>query len=124
MTAGRPTLYRPEYCELVIELGRAGKSKAQMAAQIGVCRQTLDEWAKAEPQFANAIARARESAMAWWEEQGMKGIWAGKAFNAQAWSRSMAARFPDDYRENSKVELSGAVEVSSAIVAARKRSGG
>ncbi len=104
---GRPSLYSAEYCELVIDLGRQGKSKAQMAAHIGVARNTLDNWAADFPEFLSALDRARDYAMAWWEDQAQSGIWAGKAFNAQAWSRSMAARFPADYRENSKLELSG-----------------
>ena len=31
----------------------------------------------------------------------------GLKLNPQLWSRSMAARFPDDYRESNKVELTG-----------------
>ncbi len=48
--------------------------------------------------------------MAWWEDQGQTGMWQspeGTKLNPQLWSRSMAARFPDDYRESNKVELTG-----------------
>ena len=48
--------------------------------------------------------------MAWWEDQGQTGMWQspeGEKLNPQLWSRSMAARFPDDYRESNKVELTG-----------------
>ncbi len=48
--------------------------------------------------------------MAWWEDQGQLGMWQspeGEKLNPQLWSRSMAARFPDDYRESNKVELTG-----------------
>ena len=31
----------------------------------------------------------------------------GAKLNASIWSRSMAARFPKKYRDNSKVELTG-----------------
>jgi hypothetical protein len=120
---GRPTSYRPEYCELVIELGRAGKSKAQMAAHIGVTRKTLDSWCDVFPEFLSAMECARDFALSWWEDQCEKGIWAGKQFNAPAWSRSMAARFPADYRENSRVELTGAdggpVEIDEKSAAAK-----
>lgn len=36
----------------------------------------------------------------------------------------LKAHSPDKYRENSKVEISGHIELSSAILAARQRSGG
>jgi hypothetical protein len=42
----------------------------------------------------------------WWEDAGQNGMTADK-FNASVWSRSMAARFPDDWREVKGTELSG-----------------
>jgi len=46
--------------------------------------------------------------MSWWEDQAQTGMWQssnGDKLNPQLWSRSMAARFPDDYREKSAVDL-------------------
>lgn len=112
----RPSLYSSEYCDLVIALGAEGKSKAQMASAIGIHRETLNEWAKTYPEFSDAIARARDLAQTWWEDQAQRGIWS-KEFNSATWSRSMAARFPDDYRENSKLDISntdGSLSMSDA----------
>ncbi len=104
---GRPTDYKPALCEQVIKLGALGKSKTQIAARLGVVRQTLENWQAVHAEFLDAMTRAGELAMAWWEEQGQDGVWAGSQFNSSAWSRSMAARFPDHYREVSRHELSG-----------------
>jgi hypothetical protein len=107
---GRPTKYDPAYCVTVVELGALGKSKAQMAAALGCDRASIDRWCNEHEEFCSAIARARDLAMAWWEDQGQLGMWQspeGEKLNPQLWSRSMAARFPDDYRENNKVELTG-----------------
>ncbi len=104
---GRPSDYSEALCERVVKLGAEGKSKTQIAAALGVVRQTLENWSNQHPEFLDAMTRAGELAMTWWEEQGQKGIWAGSVFNASAWSRSMAARFPDHYREVSRHELSG-----------------
>lgn len=106
MPGGRPTDYLPEYCEQVIELGRQGKSKAQIAAALDVARMTLDNWAAVHPEFLDAITRARDLSMAWWEDKGQGGL-DTSGFNASLWSRSMAARFPDDYTERQKRELTG-----------------
>jgi hypothetical protein len=76
---------------------------------MGISRKCLYEWADRYPEFSDAIAQARDYAQAWWEDQGQAGMWQspeGARLNPQLWSRSMAARFPDDYRENSKVDLS------------------
>jgi hypothetical protein len=110
MPGGRPTHYRSEYCERAVELGAQGKSLAQIGAACGVARVTLWEWAEKHPEFGKAIARARDLALAWWEEQAHIGMWEspeGARLNPQLWSRSMAARFPDDYRESKKTEISG-----------------
>jgi hypothetical protein len=94
---GRPTDYRPEHCRRVIEWGREGKSRAQIAAALDVARQTLHDWEKVHPAFLDAMTRAHDLALAWWENQGQDGIWAGKQFNANAYSLQMRNRFPDAY---------------------------
>lgn len=115
MPAGRPSLYKKAFCQLALEMGAEGKSKAQIAAAIGVARFTVDEWCKVHQEFADSIAHARDLALAWWEDTGQTGMWQspeGVKLNPQLWSRSMAARFPDDYRENSKVEIAGKLDIN------------
>lgn len=107
-SSGRPSLYDPAFCERVIEMGHEGYSKAQMAVELGVVRQTLDTWTQQHPEFLDAVSRALDAAQTWWETEGRKGMWAGKQFNAAVWARSMAARFPGDYSERQKLELTGA----------------
>ena len=68
MPAGRPTSYDPSYCERVIEMGREGYSVVEMAAEIGVGRNTLETlWPAANPEFREALTEAREASQAWWE---------------------------------------------------------
>ena len=109
MPAGRPTDYRPEYCERVIELGRLGMSVVEMAADIGVARNTLEQlWPAANPEFLQALTHARECSQAWWESMGRTNLimppQTGQ-FQASVWSRSMAARFPKDWREKNETAL-------------------
>ena len=109
MPAGRPTLYRTEYCDKVVELGRDGLSRVQIAAEFDVAKSTLQEWEKQYPEFSVAITRAMTLSQAWWEKKGQECLImpAGATFQSSVWSRSMAARFPDDWRENSKLEHTG-----------------
>src|SRR5688572_7258222 len=108
---GRPTSYQPEYCERVIELGREGLSVVEMAAEIGVHRETLEEnWPAAHPEFSEAFTQARQFSQAWWERQGRVNLLlppGAGTFNSSVWSRSMAARFPRDWREKAAVEMTG-----------------
>ncbi len=104
---GRPTDYKPEYCGQVIELGKAGKSVVQMACALDVHKDSLYEWAKVHPAFSDAFTRARQHSQDWWETKGQGGL-ETSGFNASLWSRSMAARFPEDYTERQKRELTGA----------------
>jgi len=104
---GRPSGYRPEYCERVIELGKDGASPAQMAADLGIThRNTLDDWAEVHPEFSEAYTHARTQAQAWWERTGMAGLNADR-FNGLVWKTSMQARFRDDYTEKRIQEHTG-----------------
>ena len=101
-SVGRPTDYDPSFCDRVVDLGEQGYSKAMMAAELGVVRQTLDNWASRHPEFMDAMTRAREFSLARWERQGHKGIWS-RDFNANAYRLQMLNRFPDDWRERTEV---------------------
>jgi len=113
--AGRPTDYDPAYCERVIELGKAGKSKAQMAAAFDVSRQTIDNWAEANPDFLEALTRAMAHCQAWWEDKGMSGLDA-PVFNAAVWKKSMEARFRDDYTERQEQTVKAQVVTRIELV--------
>lgn len=54
MPAGRPTLYKPEYCQMVIDHMAKGNSFWSFAADINVHFDTLSEWTKAHPEFSEA----------------------------------------------------------------------
>lgn len=104
MTAGRPTDYRPGYCAQVIDLGKEGKSHAQIAAALDVSRQTMYAWQEKHPEFLDAITRARDLAQAWFEERGQIGL-SDKSFNASLWEKQVRARFRKEYGEH--VTLAG-----------------
>lgn len=103
---GRPSKYKPEYCEVVIKLGKEGKSLVQMAAHFDISRQTIDNWAENNPDFLEALLRAKVHAQNWWEDAGMKGM-VGDKFNAAVWKKSMEARFREDYTERKEVTGEG-----------------
>ena len=57
---GRPTTYREEYCEQLINYMRGVNSFESFSDVIGVHRDTLYEWCKVNPLFSDARKRGRE----------------------------------------------------------------
>lgn len=112
---GRPSEYRPEFCELVEELGAQGKSKIQMAAACGVSKiDTIDYWCAKFPEFSDAFGKAMILSQAFWEEIGREGVWdvEGRKLNT-TYPKQMAARFPKTWREQTAVELDAKVQMTT-----------
>jgi transposase len=103
---GRPTDYRPEYCQKVIEWGRQGKTIANMCEKLDISRQTFYDWQKAHSDFLDATTRARDLSLSWWEEQGQSGLFA-EGFNSNLWYKNMINRHRADWYESNKQELTG-----------------
>ncbi len=55
MAAGRPTLYSPTYPEQARKLALLGATDAQIGDFFGVSHETVNEWKKAHPEFAESI---------------------------------------------------------------------
>jgi hypothetical protein len=56
---GRPSEYRPEYLQAVIDCMAQGFSLTAFAGSIRVAKDTVYEWIKVHAQFSDAVARAR-----------------------------------------------------------------
>jgi len=111
---GRPSLYKPEYCARVIELGKEGCSPAEIASELEVDRTTLLGWADAYPEFSTALTRAKIHEQAWFEKAGKAGLFADK-FNAQVWAKSVSARFRDDYAERREITGANGGPIQQAV---------
>lgn len=97
---GRPSKYDPRFCEVAIKQGRLGRSRVAISCVIGISRENLADWEDRYPEFRHAMDEAMRLSQLWWEQAGQDGLTAGAgAFNAAVWSRSMAARFPRDWRD-------------------------
>jgi len=116
---GRPSKYNPKFCDDVLKLGEAGKSRTQIATFLRISRQTLLNWEEAYPEFLDAMSMASQFAQSWWEDQGQIGI-SDKSFNGHVYSFQMKNRFRADYTE--KVEVKH--DASTAFANIWQRIGG
>ena len=104
---GRPTKYKPEYCERVIALGKEGYSHAELAADLEVDKASLYDWAAAHEEFSTALRAAKTYEQAWFEREARSNM-KNRDFNANLWYRSAASRFREDYTERKETQLTGA----------------
>lgn len=106
MAGGRPTLYKKEYCQMLIDHMAQGFSYTTFSAVIDVCVDTLNEWVKVYPEFSAAKKTAFHKCQLWWEKQGIQGLWgtsggeeANTNINPTMWIFNMKCRFPKDFRD-------------------------
>lgn len=104
----RPSEYKSEHCKRIVELGQSGASVAEMAYELGCVKNTLNNWAEQHEEFLTAFTRAKLASQVWWERKGREGMEkSSQEFQSSVWSRSMAARFPEDWRETVRNEQTG-----------------
>ena len=75
---GRPTKYKPEYCQAIIDFMATGDSLVAFAAHIEVAPSQIYVWEEKHPDFQEAIKIARAKCQAWWEKQLKDGIFTDK----------------------------------------------
>ena len=126
-SVGRPSSYRGEFCQRIVELISEGRSLDGCASILGVNPDSLYLWQKLHPEFSESVKMGRAAATAFWESR-LLDVAQGGSGNAQAvqWAlrnRSRAASGWD--HAHAKLELSGpnggAVQVQTdlAVIDAR-----
>lgn len=104
MTAGRPSKYKPTYCDLVIEHMSEGASLTSFAAEIGVSRDTVSEWCAKHDEFSASVKIGKSKCAAWWEKIGRKNAQSGDG-NATLVIFGLKNMAPDDWREKSEQHI-------------------
>lgn len=99
---GRPSKYRPEYCEKVITLMREGLSKTEVCAELDISWDTLARWQKEIAEFSEAIKKGQKLSEAWWMRLGRENLY-NKDFKHQLYYMNMKNRFGWCDRQESKV---------------------
>lgn len=130
---GRPTKFKEEYCDALIEHMEKGYSFESFAGKLRVSKQTLYTWVESNPDFLDAKSIGTELARLYWEglaidhmdgriskrdrtyiEETVKerngpvtiNIDAGY-FNNTLWIFNMKNRFKQEWRDKQELEHSG-----------------
>jgi hypothetical protein len=89
-TRGQPTLYKPEYCELVVDYMGKGYSLSAFAGSVKVSKDSVYEWITAHREFSDAVARGRMTRVA-----ALEGKLLSARYGAQASTSIFALRNAD-----------------------------
>lgn len=103
MAAGRPSDYKPEYCNAVIEHMKEGASLTSFAASINCARSTINVWMEANPEFSEAVKAGKAQCAAWWESIGRKNAVEGGG-NATLVIFGLKNMAGDDWREKQEID--------------------
>jgi hypothetical protein len=102
---GRPTKYRPEYCDQVIAHMKEGASLTSFAAELCVARSTINEWMANNPEFSESVKIGKAACAAWWERLGRNNAMSGDG-NATLVIFGLKNMAPEDWRDRREFEHS------------------
>ena len=127
MARGRPVEYDPSIVDRLPDMFKEGQSVSEVATELGIHRDTIYDWAKKYPEFSDALEYGKHIAMTWWERQGREGLYktseydgesktsSSKSLNEKVWAKNMSCRFPNDWREEKNVNLTGGVQLTRIV---------
>lgn len=100
---GAPSKYRPEFCKQVVEHCATGASLTSFAAEIDVCRATINVWMAEHEDFLEAVNKAKAKCAAWWERNARMGAsGAAKDVNPTLCIFGLKNMAADDWRDKTE----------------------
>lgn len=100
---GRPSSYKPEYCDTAIAFMEDGYSVTALAGHLRVARSTIYKWADEHPEFSDALNIGQSVAALWWEDR-LRAVARGDEGNAAAAIFALKNRASDDWRDKQEVD--------------------
>jgi hypothetical protein len=132
---GRPSGYKPEYCQQLIDFQTQGFSFEAFAGHLGVSTRTVYDWIEQFPEFAHAKDIGLNRSRVFWEKLGvdhivnmtdsesfggnMGGQSKSRSLNASIWIFNMKNRF--GWRDRFDVQVEAGVSLLEAMDDARSR---
>lgn len=101
----RPSKYKEEMLDVIIELMREGASKTEVCAALDITFETFSQWMK-DPNkeaFSDAVKRGELLSQAWWERKGRISL-ESRDFNYTGWYMNMKNRFNWADKQETKSE--------------------
>ena len=112
---GRPSKYKPEYCDLLIEHMDSGMTYTSFAGHplVRVTRDCLYKWEKEYPEFLYAKEVGRGGNEYFFMEAGIAGLFDKSALNTSQWNIMM--KNMHGWKDKQEVEHSGQTQVVQLV---------
>lgn len=115
MAGGRPTDFKPEYCQMLVDHMKKGFSFESFAAIVDCTRSTIYNWLEIHPEFSDAQSKGKMHSAMFWENMGINGaMGALDGFNASAWIFNMKNRH--NWRDKTETELSTSKDEDKKLI--------
>lgn len=101
---GRPSEFKPEFCDLVVNFMSQGYSLTAFAGSIGKSRECVYNWERTIPSFSDAVKAARAARIAKLES----GLFQADGSQVTAHIFALKNACPAEWREINRTELTGA----------------
>ena len=88
----RPTKYKKDLCDKVIDFMYEGMSIEEVCYELRICKQTFYNWCEAHPEFLDAKKTGESFSQGWWMKNGRIQL-ENKDFNSGLWYMNMKNRF-------------------------------
>ena len=109
----RPTKYDADkMLSKTLKLMKSGASKTEVAAELGINRDTLYEWCDRHQEFSDTIKRGETLSQAWWEKTGRVNL-TNKEFSYTGWYMNMKNRFHWSDRQVENLSISSKEDAST-----------
>ena len=92
MSAGRPTKYKEEYCDSLIDHFKQGGSINEFCLELDIAKETFYNWCKVHPEFMDSKKKGEALSEGWWMKMGRSNL-KDKEFNYTGWYMNMKNRF-------------------------------
>lgn len=101
---GRPTEYKPEYCQYLYEHLAEGLSFESFGACVAVGARTLYDWANLHEDFMHAKITGTEAGRVWWESLSQRNARTNLG-STSAIAFNMKNRFRKEWTDQSAVDI-------------------
>ena len=113
---GRPSTFKEEYCDDIVQFMSKGKSLAQWITKHGLREGQMKRWTSMFPKFREAKDRAILANMAYWEDVGERAtVGEIPRFHGSTYRFMMKNRFPHVYKDVHHTEQTTTIKFETFV---------
>lgn len=98
----RKSGYKPEYCQMVIDLMESGAHHIEVAAALGIKKTALQEWERDNPEFKEAMDIGRAASTAKWISKTRERAFGESRYGSDRLLEFMLKNKDPEFREHDK----------------------